>query len=121
MRKNDTKLYDLIDFNNPQEILKEIKTIVALIVTDFDYSMLEVIYGEVESIFSGKYPGYQASNTKYHDLEHTNSVMLAAARLMHGGVLANHTFSPKNILLGLIAALFRVRPKRVWRQIHHRP
>ena len=106
MRNNDIKLYDLIDFNNPHEILNEIKTIVSLIVTDFDYSMLEVIYGDVKSIFSGEYPGYQASNTKYHDLEHTNSVMLAAARLMHGGFLKDHTFSSKNILLGLIASLF---------------
>jgi hypothetical protein len=106
MRKKDIKLYDLIDFNNPHEILNEIKTIVALIVTDFDYSMLEVIYGDVESIFSGEYPGYQASNTKYHDLEHTNSVMLAAARLMHGYFLKNNSFSAKNVLLGLIASLF---------------
>lgn len=106
MSKNDIKLYDLIDFNNPQEILNEIKTIVALIVSDFDYSMLELIYADVESIFSGKYPGYQASNTKYHDLEHTSSVMLAAARLIHGSFLKGNTFSSKNILLGLVASLF---------------
>ncbi|UCD89178.1 MAG: HD domain-containing protein [Desulfobacterales bacterium] len=106
MRTNDIKLYDLIDFKNPQAILNEIKTIVALIVSDFDYSMLELIYADVESIFSGKYPGYQASNTKYHDLEHTSSVMLAAARLMHGSFLQGNTFSAKNILLGLVAALF---------------
>jgi hypothetical protein len=106
MRNNDIKLYDLIDFNNSEEIISEIRTIVALIVTDFDYSMLEVIYSDVESIFSGEYPGYQASNTKYHDLEHTNSVMLATARLMHGSFLKGHTFSPKNILLGLVGALF---------------
>ena len=106
MGKTDINLYDLIDFNNPHEILEEIKPIVALIVTDFDYTMLEVIYGDVESIFSGEYPGYQASNTKYHDLEHTNSVMLATARLMHGSFLKDHVFSSKSVLLGLIASLF---------------
>ena len=94
MGKTDIKLYDLIDFNNPHEILEEIKTIVALIVTDFDYTMLEVIYGDVESIFSGEY------------LEHTNSVMLATARLMHGSFLKDHVFSSKSVLLGLIASLF---------------
>ena len=106
MRNNDIKLYDLIDFNNPRDILNEIKTIVALIANGFDYSMLERIYKDIESIFAGKYPGYQASNTKYHDLEHTNSVMLAAARLMHGSFIKGNTFSSQNILLGLIATLF---------------
>jgi len=106
MQNNDIKLYDLIDFSNPQDILNEVKHIVALIVSDFNYSILEKIYNDIELIFAGNYPGYQASNTRYHDLEHTGSVMLATTRLMHGSFIQGYTFSSPKILLGLIGALF---------------
>jgi hypothetical protein len=57
-------------------------------------------------LFNGKYPGYSECNTKYHNLEHTISVALATARLVHGSHLEGHEFSPKNILLALVASLF---------------
>ena len=71
-----TMLYDLIDVSDPETVLNEIKQILALTVEGFDPSRLEMVYGDVVTLFKGKYPGYRASNTKYHDLEHTNSVAL---------------------------------------------
>ena len=106
MNNNDIKLYDLVDIINPKNVFKEIKHIISLMGNDFDYSILEHISDDVISIFSGNYPGYRASNTKYHDLEHTNSVALATARLIHGGFIEGHKFTPENILLALIAAFF---------------
>lgn len=106
MNNNDVKLYDLVDIINPKNILKEIKHIISLMTNDFDDSILEHISDDIASIFSGNYPGYQASNTKYHDLEHTHSVVLATARLIHGGFIEGHKFAPENILLALIAAFF---------------
>lgn len=106
MVNNDVKLYDLIDFSNPQDILKEIKYNISLTVSNFECSILEKIYGDVELLFAGKYPGYRASNTKYHDLEHTNSVMLAVIRLIHGGFNEGFKFTADNILIGLLAAVF---------------
>ena len=106
MKKKDVKLYDLTDLSNPQDVLKEIKYNISLMVSNFDFSSFEKIYEDIELVFAGKYPGYRASNTKYHDLEHTNSVILAAVRLLHGGFMEGHAFIAKNILLGLLAALF---------------
>lgn len=106
MINNGIKLCDLVDIKNPKSVIKEIKYIISLMVNDFDYSILEHVNGDIEKVFAGKYPGYRASSTKYHDLEHTKSVVLATIRLIHGGFIEGHTFSSTNILLGLIAAFF---------------
>ena len=99
-------LYDLIDVSDPAIVRSEINQIIKLINPTIDRSMLDMIYGDIITLFKGEYPGYRASNTKYHDLEHTNSVALATARLIHGCTLADMQFSDDNILLGICAALF---------------
>lgn len=101
-----TVLYDLIDVSDPEIVLNEIKKIIALTVEGYDPSKLEMIYTDVVTLFRGEFPGYRASNTKYHDLEHTNSVALASARLIHGCTLAGMEFHVDNLLLGIYAALF---------------
>jgi len=106
MKKEGVKLYDLVDLTNPQSVLNELKYIAALMVNDFDHAILEQIYADIKMLFEGDFPGYRASNTKYHDLEHTNSVVLAAGRLIHGAFVEGHSFSAKTILLGLIGAIF---------------
>lgn len=99
-------LYDLIDVSDPEIALTEIKQILALTVEGYDPSNLQMIYGDIVTLFRGEYPGYQASNTKYHDLEHTNSVVLAAARLIHGCTLSGMVFHVDNLMLGVYASLF---------------
>lgn len=106
MTKKGVKLYDLVDLTNSHYVLNELKYIIALTVTDFDYALFEKIYDDTEKLFQGDYPGYRASNTKYHDLEHTHSVVLAAVRLMHGASVEGYSFSAKNVLIGLLGALF---------------
>jgi len=99
-------LYDFVDVSDSAIVLNEIKQILALMVDGYDPSNLEMIYTDTVTLFNGQYPGFQASNTKYHDLEHTNSVVLAATRLIHGCTLAGMNFSFDNMLLGVCAALF---------------
>lgn len=103
---NKVVLYDLIDVSDPEIVLSEIKKIIQLINPAIDSAVLDSLYGDIITLFKGEYPGYRASNTKYHDLEHTNSVALATARLIHGCTLADMEFSAENLLLGICAALF---------------
>lgn len=56
--------------------------------------------------FFGLYPGYQSSNTKYHDFEHTCSVVLADVRLIYGAMAEGEVFSEQECLKGLLSALF---------------
>ena len=106
MADKKIKLFDLTDIRSPGETFAEIKKILLLVNSSFNSSHIENIYGDIISIFNGNYPGYRASNTKYHNLEHTCSVALATARLIHGLHVQEHVFSVRIVQLGLIGALF---------------
>ena len=106
MANEKIKLYDLTDIRSPGETFAEIKHILLLADSSFNSSLLDNIYQDIISIFNGNYPGYRASNTKYHNLEHTCSVSLATARLVHGLHVQEYVFSARIVQLGLIGALF---------------
>jgi len=106
MTTENLRLHELTDIESTSEIFAEVKNILLLIYPSFDSLFIENIYNNIIRLFNGNYPGYRASNTKYHDLEHTCAVTLATARLMHGIHVQNQTFSSRVIQLGLIGALF---------------
>lgn len=103
---NYIRYHNILNCGEPLEILKEVKHIIGLITQDFDYSLLDTTHADITLLFNGKLPGYRSSNTKYHNLDHSNSVFLALARLTHGLFLNGSSFSNKTIELGLISALF---------------
>lgn len=90
----------------PDDIIREIKFIISLVVDGYDYDFLDLSYRNIRKIFHGRFPGYKASNTSYHNLDHTMAVCLAVTRLIHGKFLEGAVFSRKLIEAGLIAALF---------------
>ena len=102
----NVKVYDLVDTSQPQVVFDEVRYLLNQTGSAVDPAMLERIFADTVRLFEGEFPGYRASRTYYHDLEHTSSVFLALARLMHGGAVQGHTFAPQNILLALTAALF---------------
>ncbi len=106
MMRDNNKLFELTDTDSPAETLAEIKYILHLIDPDLDPSPIEKIFRDIILIFTGKFPGYRAANTKYHNLEHTCSTALAAARLIHGLHVQDAVFSPRLVQLCLIGALF---------------
>ena len=102
---NDIQLYNLIPMDSPQDVLDEAIVILDLISPDFDTAPVTSAFNMVVNLFSGKYPGYRACNTEYHDLRHTIDTFLAMVRLIHVAVLDDETFTNHHITLGLIAAL----------------
>ena len=106
MIKDNNRLYDLTDTNSTAETLAEIKNILLLVDPSLDPSPIEKIYEDIIRLFNGEFPGYKASNTKYHNLEHTCSTALAAARLIHGLHVQGQVFSPRLVQLCLIGTLF---------------
>jgi len=106
MSTENIRLYDLTNINSPNETFAEIKNIVQQIDPSFNFSLIENIYNDIILLFNGKFPGYRASNTKYHDLEHTCAVALATIRLIDGLHVQGHAFSSRVIQLGFIGALF---------------
>ena len=100
------KLYDFVDPADAECVLREVDLIVLEFFPDYDNGLFHRAFRDVEQLFFGKYPGYQASNTKYHDFEHTCSVLLADARLIYGAMAAGNLFVEEDVVKGLLSALF---------------
>jgi hypothetical protein len=106
MPEKNVKLYDLLDSQDPQAVLTEILHILSLLGADGQMDRFISAYNDILKLFKGDYPGYRASNTRYHNLEHTIMVTLGTARLIHGCVAGGMGFAPDNVLTGLLAALY---------------
>ena len=95
----------LVNMEDHQSVLEEVKAIVSVMMPDFDFEPLNRAFRDVVSLFHGQYPGYRKCNTEYHDLKHTTDALLAMIRLIHGAVVNKQVFSEKRVELGLISAL----------------
>lgn len=95
----------LLDISDTAGILAEVKRAASLILPNFDFRRFDDAFNDVDRLFQGKYEGYRACNTKYHDFNHTLMVLLAMARLMHGATVAGVRFTEKDVNLGFIGAL----------------
>lgn len=105
MHSGDFQLTDLVDMDDLDEIFKEVKTILLSINPQFDFCHLDKAHSIVNNLFNGLYPGFRKCNTNYHDLFHTNEIMLAMTRLIHGAVLEGIDLNDQHINLGVISAL----------------
>lgn len=100
------KLYDFVDPADAECVRREVEEVMRDFFPDYDGELFKNAFEDVEKLFFGLYPGYKASNTKYHDFEHTCSVVLADARLIYGAMVEGHEFSEHQVVKGLLAALF---------------
>jgi hypothetical protein len=99
-------LHDLCPSAEPADVFAEIRLIVGDMAQPFDFALLDRLHADIQRLFAGTYPGYQASNTKYHDLKHTYAVVLAVARILDGLRLHGQEFAPRHILLAVCCAFF---------------
>jgi hypothetical protein len=106
MARHEMKLYDLVDPVDAEGVLREAEDLVREFFPEYDGRLFRRAMYDVERLFAGNYPGYRASNTKYHNFEHTCSVVLAAARLIYGALSREEPFTEADCLKGLLAALF---------------
>ncbi len=61
------KLYDMVDPADSECVLREAEHCLREFFADYDPALLRRAFADVQSLFHGQYPGYRASNTKYHD------------------------------------------------------
>jgi len=106
LKNPHSKLYDLADPTDANAVLDEVQRIAKSLGLSGAAKTIRIVHAEVESLFLGKSPHYRASNTSYHDLEHTLSVVLATGRLLHGCALLGKYCPQHPFLLGILAAYF---------------
>ena len=105
MEKNIPYLYDLIDMNNPDTIMEEVRSFALTINPKIDFTVINSAFQDILRLFAGSLPGYQGCSTAYHDLFHTMDVVLASLRLVHGIAVTGTVFRARDISLLTLAAL----------------
>ena len=99
-------LYDFVDPADAECVRREVEITMREYFPDYDEKLFKRAFEDVEKLFFGHYPGYQASNTKYHDFEHTCAVVLADVRLIYGAMTEGAVFTEQECLKGLLSALY---------------
>jgi hypothetical protein len=102
---HQTSLYGLAQMDSPESFLDEVLIVLRLISPDYDVDPVTSAFMTTVDLYEGRYPGYQACNVGYHDLNHITDTFLVMARLIHGAVVDGESFSDREIAIGLIAAL----------------
>ena len=105
MESMTPQISTLFNMESPQDVRDEAKKILLMMFPQFDVGPLDRVFFDVLMLFQGRYPGYRACDTQYHDLKHTTDTFLAMARIIHGAGITGHIFSERGITLGLISAL----------------
>lgn len=108
MLKTDTPVQfsQLVDMTSPVAVLEEVKSIFVASYHVAGFEPVRKAFADFLHLYAGRYPGYRACNTRYHDKMHSTDALLALARLMDG-YNAGHKKIPARLAeLGLIAAVF---------------
>lgn len=71
-----------------------------------DITALRRLHGDIARLFTGRYPGFRANTTRYHNLHHTHGVALATIRLLHGLACSGREISIPVVELALYSAYF---------------
>ncbi|WP_316896420.1 HD domain-containing protein [Pseudodesulfovibrio indicus] len=106
MKPIETQLYDCLDPLDSECVRRETEDVLREFFPDYDGALFRKAFEDVEQLFNGRYPGFRASNTRYHNFEHTCSVVLAMVRLIYGGMVRGDAFTEHDCRKGLLSALF---------------
>ena len=96
----------LVDMFSPAAVLEEVKNIFVSSYPVGEFVVVRKVFADFIRLYDGKYPGFHACNTHYHDRMHVTDALLAMARLMDGYNSAHKKIPVRLARLGLIAAIF---------------
>jgi hypothetical protein len=100
---------DSVDVCSPGSVCCEAIRIFELRYPEHDFSLLKQLYNDFYALYTGRFPGFLACDTGYHDIQHVLDVSLAMVRLIDG-YDASHDkheqLGPELATLGVIVALF---------------
>ena len=106
MDTNNLRLYDFVNPAYPDAVLTEMLILARDVGLPEATRILPAVHADILRLFRGDYPGYKASNTAYHDLEHTMSVVLATGRMLHGCSTRRGYGLLRPFMLGIVSAYY---------------
>lgn len=99
------KLSDLVPGGDPAAVAAEVGYLLKTMRMPDAAPPVQHACDRVMDLFEGRFPGYRACNTEYHDLRHTTDVFLATARMIHGAVSDGTPLPVRLVATALTAAL----------------
>ena len=100
-------MFPAVDTRDLPAVQNEIESIFSALFPEASGRFIPEAFERTKEWFTGRYPGYQAIDARYHDLEHTLQGTLGLARILRGRHFAGvrPILTPKAFELGLFAIL----------------
>ena len=100
-------MFPAVETRELPAVRSEVESIFSALFPEADAYFIARAFGWTAQWFGGRYPGYQAIDARYHDLEHTLQGTLCLARLLRGRHFAGvrPILTPMAFELGLFAIL----------------
>jgi hypothetical protein len=100
-------MFPAVDTRDMPAVQCEVESIFSALFPEAEHGFIARAFTWTEQWFGGRYPGYQAIDARYHDLEHTLQGTLCLARLLRGRHFAGALpiLTPRMFELGLLAIL----------------
>lgn len=105
MKKEIIQLSSLVDTSKPKLVVAEVKKLFTFHYTDRHFTRISKACTIAINLFEGRFPGFKACNTVYHDLEHTMAALLAVARLLDGYLIRGRSLDERLVINLLIGTL----------------
>lgn len=96
----------LVDMFSPPAVLEEVKNIFINSYLVGEFATVRKAFADFIRLYDGKYPGFHACSTHYHDKMHITDALLAMARLIDGYNAAHRKLPVRVARLALIAAIY---------------
>jgi hypothetical protein len=100
-------MYPPVATKNTEAVQREVRVAFATLYPHGESAFVATAFGWAIACFTGHYPGFQAVDARYHDLEHTMQGTLCMMRLLLGREQAGAEprLSERDFRLGLLAIL----------------
>ena len=109
VRRNDFDVTNRIQTTDQSIVEREIARLFRLLYPGAEHTLMDRAFTDFAVLYSGEYAGYQASDTRFHDVQNVMEVTLAIARLMDGYERSRRDSPPlgaRLFQLGILLALF---------------
>jgi hypothetical protein len=107
-RLNQNDVTNRINVEDPRGVRDVVLALFAARFPGADFTPLAQAFDDFGALFEGRYPGYLACDTLYHDIRHTLDMTLAMARLIDGHERSSariDRLGARRAMLGVLVAL----------------
>jgi hypothetical protein len=107
-RLNQNDVTNRVNVEDPHRVRDVVLGLFAARFPGTDFTPLARGFDDFAALFEGRYPGYLACDTLYHDIRHTLDMTLAMARLIDGHERASpqaERLGARRAMLGVLVAL----------------